>query len=921
MLLIFYFISFELVDAQTFQTTIGFKLPTYEDGVGGLVTNTGDFLVLGSNYNHPSGFFNPNGDMQLIWLNSFGTVINPSKFIGQDVAESGSWIEKAVDCAGNPGYIVAANQFGSGTNNMLITFTDLTGNPIWLNYIGLPAFDEKSSCVKQDLAGNFILVGTKTDPVNNLSTVYAVKLSCAGKLIWEKEFKVGLTSYASSVTSFAASPGTCNNLPNEYYITGNSIPLGGGNNTIFLLSLNANTGAVVFIKYYDLGPNTDDFATCIQGLCPSNTGNQGQLFLAGYTVDPFDFNNPKKMMILSTDLSGNPVWAKSYDIQPSFREISSHFIIDANNKLVLTGKAEETGVSDPPETGQCILMRVNNNGSVSEWTRIYDMGFSSHGNRVERTSKNEYFISGHSFTIPVVRQSDYDILAIKTDTAGKTNASCYRNANAIIANLTPAVTSSNTTGVSFQSLHSTILLVKPYQDKQVFCPFNLCDSLDLNADFNFASAGTTVVFTNLSSAAVGHNINSWNWDFGDGNTSNSQNPIHFYSNPGTYVVCLVISSSFNGLLCKDSICKDVIVLQDRCANVGLHAGFLFSANGNTYSFTDQSAINPNFSLQSWSWDFGDGNFSNLQNPTHTYSAIGNYSVCLIVTGGNANVSCKDTVCKNIQVPFEPSDSCIGNIVRNGGFDEGAIPGDLTAPGASNYWSIFTWTPQVVDFDFCKDSISMQMWGNQAVGEGLKQAITIQQGGIYQVSFCAKRLNTPYPLAQARFRAHVAPVSYLDYNVCNPGTCDDIFLSPVLTPNWVQYVSAPWIANQNYDLLTISVWNNYNTLNKAFTSWLRIDDICIEKIGTVANYNTDSKAFAKTYPNPSYDDLIVEFAKPLIVKTKIELLDINGQIRFQSILNKQESKFRIPMFDYANGIYFIRILQNGKWVWNAKVVKD
>ena len=49
--------------------------------------------------------------------------------------------------------------------------------------------------------------------------------------------------------------------------------------------------------------------------------------------------------------------------------------------------------------------------------------------------------------------------------------------------------------------------------------------------------------------------------------------------------------------------------------------------GTQIEFTDQSANNPT----SWSWDFGDGVTSTLQNPSHTYSSIGNYTVTLTST--------------------------------------------------------------------------------------------------------------------------------------------------------------------------------------------------------------------------------------------------------------------------------------------------
>ncbi|MEL6676730.1 MAG: PKD domain-containing protein [Bacteroidota bacterium] len=47
----------------------------------------------------------------------------------------------------------------------------------------------------------------------------------------------------------------------------------------------------------------------------------------------------------------------------------------------------------------------------------------------------------------------------------------------------------------------------------------------------------------------------------------------------------------------------------------------------------------------WSWDFGDGNTSNQQNPSHTYQSINNFTVCLTASNG----VCINTVCKQIEV--------------------------------------------------------------------------------------------------------------------------------------------------------------------------------------------------------------------------------------------------------------------------------
>jgi len=124
----------------------------------------------------------------------------------------------------------------------------------------------------------------------------------------------------------------------------------------------------------------------------------------------------------------------------------------------------------------------------------------------------------------------------------------------------------------------------------------------------------------------------WLWDFGDGNTSSLQNPQHVYASPGTYTVCLTTTS-----LCgSDSSCASVTVV---CPSPDV--AFSESSTGLQVQFTDATTNTPT----AWIWDFGDGNTSTQQNPTHTYAVPGSYLVCLTAT----NACGTDSACSSLTV--------------------------------------------------------------------------------------------------------------------------------------------------------------------------------------------------------------------------------------------------------------------------------
>ncbi len=137
------------------------------------------------------------------------------------------------------------------------------------------------------------------------------------------------------------------------------------------------------------------------------------------------------------------------------------------------------------------------------------------------------------------------------------------------------------------------------------------------ADFVFVSEELAVTFINQS---FGSGL-SYLYNFGDGKASTQPNPVHLYSKPGTYNVCLRITDNLQK---ESTICKKVTVSDS--TQLSCFALFEYNIVNDTVYFINQSSTN---SAQYY-WEFGDNSSSTLKNPGHYYSTAGYYEVFLTV---------------------------------------------------------------------------------------------------------------------------------------------------------------------------------------------------------------------------------------------------------------------------------------------------
>ncbi|MCP3919244.1 MAG: PKD domain-containing protein, partial [bacterium] len=147
------------------------------------------------------------------------------------------------------------------------------------------------------------------------------------------------------------------------------------------------------------------------------------------------------------------------------------------------------------------------------------------------------------------------------------------------------------------------------------------------------TSGTAPLAVTFGDASTG-SITSWSWTFGDGGTSNLQNPSHTYTAGGSYTVALSVTGPGG----SDTETKASYIIVTDPAPVAEFSGTPTSGtNPLTVAFTDLTT-GPVTSLL---WDFGDGGTSTAQNPSHTYTSVGTYTVKLTATGpGGSDMEAK-----------------------------------------------------------------------------------------------------------------------------------------------------------------------------------------------------------------------------------------------------------------------------------------
>ncbi len=337
------------------------------------------------------------------------------------------------------------------------------------------------------------------------------------------------------------------------------------------------------------------------------------------------------------------------------------YAIKTGSVLVLYGHAITPNVTVSYQTStsrlDSILDYTNRNGGV--FYHMGDLGNSSWAPlpRFSNVTANCTVSANNLFAGKSVTFVDHSINQTTELLDFGDDSPASETSNVAHIYTTPGIYTANltvTNDVSSDSMLQTITVIQPATPVASFTSNSTTGLRPLSVAFRDTSTGLP---------------ESWEWDFGDGNTSIDHNPVHKYSNIGNYSVKLTVENE------KGS---DYIQKVNYITALPRPPAANFSSNvpsgiSLTVQFNDASTGSP----VSWNWNFGDGYTSTEKNPIHTYFSAGIYNVNLVVKNADGTASKTATITvqsQNILSNNSSSGGSIQNGSSNGSSSSGSIDG-------------------------------------------------------------------------------------------------------------------------------------------------------------------------------------------------------------------------------------------------------
>lgn len=484
-----------------------------------------------------------------------------------------------------------------------------------------------------------------------------------------------------------------------------------------------------------------------------------------------------------------------------------------------------------------------------------------------------------------------------------------------------------------------------------------------------ACDSSSVVFSDSSSVATG-SITKYYWEFGDGDTSNVQNPTHIYKNPGTYKVRFLVTSDQG---CIKASNQETVVHPVPNATFSTNNGcqpdtVVFS---NTTSYTGTDSL-------TYEWDFSDGNQSTAKNPAYLYGSPGNYWVKMKVKTAEG---CMDSTQVSVEIyavpvaDFTMTNNCLGDstgFTNNSSIGSGSItdfewnfhngrkstvkdifhkygkPGifsvelivtgtggcmDTTTKDVEVYpvpQAEFTLANVCQDVEVVYDNQSTTtsdtlkyQWNfgddNTSIAQSPKNIYT--KDGTYNVQLLVNTENGCMDSIEKSIEIY--PLPEAGFSFIHKG-----FKQHDFTPTDTSLLTYDWDFGDGNTSTDVSPYHEYATEGNFDVTLSTTDSnscasektIEVSVSTGIAQGDHPTSPF-KVFPNPFRNEVNIAYQLQKAGNVTIEVYSLNGK-RLTGLVNQKQSKGEYQYkFDTpeASGIYMLRMVVDG-YVYHERIVK-